>query len=89
MREPSLNAAAFPTARCEDCDREVLTHVQLDAHGAEVRCCVHCDGPVGTAVNWLNADELEANGYYFGAPPARASGGCSSGGCGTCASRRN
>ena len=63
MREDVPNSAAFPTAHCEPCGKSVLTYVALDADNAEVRCCVHCDGVIAEALRWLNASELEAEGY--------------------------
>jgi hypothetical protein len=89
MREDVPNSAAFPTAHCEPCGKSVLTYVALDADNAEVRCCVHCDGVVVEALRWLNASELEAEGYEIGyRPREEKSGGCGSGGCGSCATRK-
>jgi hypothetical protein len=39
-------------------------------------------------LRWINASELEAKGYQFGAPAAATGGGCGSG-CGTCSVRKN
>lgn len=81
-------SSSFPTARCAVCDRYVLTFVAFEGD-AESRCCVHCDGVVGADLRWINASELEAEGYQFGAPQAAAAGGGCSSGCGTCSVRKN
>ena len=90
MREDVPTTAAFPTARCEPCDKSVLTYVTLDERGGEVRCCVHCDGPIVENLRWLTASELESEGYEIGYRPReeKSGGGCSAGGCGTCATRK-
>jgi hypothetical protein len=89
MRDGPQRTSAFPTAHCAACDRVVLTHVIYD-NDAGQRRCVHCDGPVGADLRWISAGALEAEGYYFGPPPAAedAAGGCTTG-CGTCATRRH
>ena len=87
MREPSVSETSFPTARCDTCDKAVLTYVDIDDDGREMRRCVHCDGIVDAKLRWVTADELEADGYYFGAPPAKG-GGCGGGGCGSCSTGR-
>jgi hypothetical protein len=79
-------SASFPTARCNLCERNVLTYVDLEGAG-DARRCVHCDGPVGAELRWIDASELEAQGYSFGAPAAANGGGCGSG-CGTCSVRK-
>jgi len=92
MREDVSNTAAFPTAPCEPCGKSVLTYVTLDEHGAEARCCVHCDGVIGEDLRWLNASELEAEGYEIGYRPddkPKSSGGSCGSGCGSCATRKN
>jgi len=89
MREPSLNAASFPTAHCKACDKGVLTYIGLGEDGRERRCCVHCDAVVESELRWVGADELEADGYYFGAAPPRTGGGECGSGCGSCSSRKN
>ncbi len=90
MRESVPNTSAFPTARCEPCGKSVLTYVILDEGGQEVRCCVHCDAAIVESLRWLNASELEAEGYEIGYRPddKPKSGGCDSGGCGSCATRK-
>ncbi len=90
MREDVPTTSAFPTARCESCAKSVLTYVILDARGDEVRCCVHCDGPIAQSLRWLTAWELEAEGYEIGYRPReeKSGGGCGSG-CGTCSTRKN
>jgi hypothetical protein len=84
---PNQISSSFPTARCAVCDRYVLTYLSFDG-AAESRNCVHCDTVVSTDLRWINASELEAEGYQFGAPTASPGGGCSSG-CGTCSVRKN
>ncbi len=79
-------SASFPIARCNLCEREVLTYVEIEGAG-EARRCVHCDGAVGAELRWIDASQLEAEGYSFGAPGAAKGGGCGSG-CGTCAVRK-
>ena len=91
MREDVSNTAAFPTARCEPCDKSVLTYVTLDERGDEVRCCVHCDGIIGEELRWLNASELESEGYEIGYradDKAKSAGGSCGTGCGSCATRK-
>jgi hypothetical protein len=88
MREPSLNAASFPTAHCEVCDKSVLTYLGLDEAGTERRFCAHCDAPIASDLQWVSADELESEGYYFGTPTAKKGGSCGSG-CGSCSVRKN
>jgi len=79
--------SSFPTARCAVCDRYVLTYVAFEGD-VESRNCVHCDGIVEAELRWINASELEAAGYQFGAPAPASGGGCASG-CGTCSVRKN
>lgn len=81
-------SSSFPTAKCLACDRHVLTYVAFDGD-AESRCCVHCDGVVDGDLRWINATELEAEGYQFGARSAAKSGGGCGSGCGTCSVRKN
>jgi hypothetical protein len=88
MRETIPNTSAFPTARCEPCDKSVLTYVALDHNGDETRYCVHCDGAIVNSLRWLSAAELEAEGYEIGYRPSdekTKSGGACSTGCGSCA----
>jgi hypothetical protein len=88
MKDLSLNGSAFPTAQCAACGRVVLLHVTLGHDDRECRRCVHCDSEIEATVHWVKAGELEQEGYYFGAPSDRGTGGgCASGGCGTCGSR--
>ena len=90
MREDVPNTSAFPTARCEPCGKSVLTYVVLDASGDEVRRCVHCDTPIIEELRWLTASELESEGYEIGYRPREkeSGGGCGSGGCGSCSTRK-
>ncbi len=87
MPEAAQISSSFPTARCDVCDRYVLTYVDFDG-ATEFRRCVHCDGAVGADLRWINASELEAEGYQFGAPAAASGGECGSG-CGTCSVRKH
>lgn len=96
MREAVPNTSAFPTARCAPCAKSVLTYVTLDERGDEIRCCVHCDGAIVEDLRWLTASELEAEGYEIGYRPQdkpedkpKSGGGCDSGGCGSCATRKH
>ena len=74
--------SSFPTARCERCDKTVLTHVVLDELGEEQRRCVHCDSPVAGALNWVEAEELQTQGYYVrGETGGRVEPGCGTGCC--------
>jgi hypothetical protein len=87
MAASALITSSFPTARCAACDRYVLTYVAFEGD-VELRNCVHCDGIVDADLRWINASELEAEGYQFGAPAPSSGGGCASG-CGTCSIRKN
>ena len=83
MSEALISPPAFPAATCESCGKTVLTHLTFSEAGAAQRCCVNCDSPITSALAWLSTSELETQGYQIGAPRARASGGCGSGGqCG-------
>ncbi len=82
VRDPAIGEASFPIARCDSCDRSVLTYLRLDGDGVERRFCTHCDAAVTEKLEWVSADELESVGYYFGSrPPASGGCGCGSGGC--------
>lgn len=87
MPEAVQISSSFPTARCAVCDRYVLTYLDFES-AAELRRCVHCDGAVDGNLRWINASELEAEGYRFGAPAASGGGGCDSG-CGSCSVRKH
>jgi hypothetical protein len=86
MPDAAQISSSFPTAHCAACAREVLTYLDFE-DAAELRRCVHCDGAVAGDLRWINAAELEAEGYHFGAPAAKSAGGCGSG-CGTCSIRK-
>ena len=76
----------FPVARCARCDRDVLTHVHLDARGDERRLCFHCDAELDPReVRWVAEGELEPLGYGV-----EEEGGCGRPGCGkgNCSNRR-
>ena len=77
-------------AVCDACAKSVLTYVALTDDGAERRCCVHCDAPVGAELKWVGLTELQDGGYVVGSPAAHKAGaGCGSGGCGSCGARKN
>jgi hypothetical protein len=76
-------SATFPVAHCEHCAKTVLTCVVLDDAGGERRVCAHCDAPVESDLEWIDAEELEATGYFIGRKPRPHAGGCSTGGCGS------
>jgi hypothetical protein len=80
MEFASIGTSSFPVAYCATCDKTVLTWINLDHSGAEIRACVHCDGEVGPGLEWLAQSELEESGYYVGQRP-KQKGGCGSGGC--------
>jgi hypothetical protein len=72
-------------AQCMACAKEVLTYIDFDAAGAEIRRCVQCDSAVDAKLGWVTGTELAARGYALGEPPL--SKGCG-GGCGSCSARR-
>ncbi len=80
MPDPNPITATFPMARCEPCDRTVLTYAALDDAGLERRLCVHCDGEIADELRWVSATELEDSGYQFGAPAPKKACGCGNGG---------
>ena len=81
---PGLEEAEFLVGHCTFCDRQVLTHLDLDLADEEIRLCVHCDGVVSSELTWLGTRDLEAHGYsLMQARSCGNGGGCSAGGCGT------
>jgi len=81
-------ADAFPVARCARCGRDVLTHVHLDADGAERRLCLHCDAEIDPQeLRWVDEAAVASFGYALEGDDA---GGCGRPGCGrgNCANRR-
>ncbi len=74
--------ASFPVARCGSCAKTVITCLVLDDAGCERRVCAHCDSPIESGLEWIDAAELEATGYYVGSKPRPHAGGCG-GGCGS------
>ncbi|MGH7908176.1 MAG: hypothetical protein ACREP6_16265 [Candidatus Binataceae bacterium] len=89
MHESSFDLSYFPMGLCGACDKRVLTFISFDEASAELRLCVHCEAPTSGTLDWVTAGELEAQGYDFGAPPART-GGCGGGsGCGACSMRKH
>ena len=69
----------FPVTRCATCATDVLCHVDLDEHDAEVLRCVACSAAVDAAtVRWLDLPELEELGWGFVLPE----GGCGRPDCG-------
>jgi hypothetical protein len=90
MPSPEPITATFPVAPCDACGKTVVTCTVLDADGAERRVCAHCDAPVEVEVEWIDAEELEASGYFIGREPRPKAGGCG-GGCGSggCSTRKH
>ena len=87
MPETIAITSRFPVARCDTCQKDVLTCVVLDESGDERRVCAHCDTPISRGLEWISAVELESTGYHVGAPrPHAKSGGCG-GGC-SCSAKR-
>ena len=84
MSGPSPEAD-FPISRCGRCGRDVLTHVHVDARGAERRLCLHCDAEIDPGeVRWVMEPELERLGYALKSDQAVGCGrpGCGQGRCG-------
>jgi hypothetical protein len=50
-------------AHCDTCGRDVLTHTDYAADGAERRLCVHCDGDVTSEPRSVRIADLDAEGY--------------------------
>src|SRR5260370_42011827 len=81
MQEPAHNSSSFPTARCDVCDKTVLTCVGFNVDDEEERYCVHCDSLIESELKWVNGEGLEAEGYSLDAQSARrGGGGCGGGG---------
>jgi hypothetical protein len=76
----SFSGIEFATGYCFGCERDVLTHVDLDDAGVERRLCVHCDRSIDAEMTKGSA--LSAYGYDIVEPRACGSGGCGSGRCG-------
>lgn len=88
MREAAVNSSSFPISRCKACGKTVLTYLAFGADGEEQRLCVHCDNLIESALAWVTAEELEAEGYSIGAPSTKpVGGGCGSGCGGACSTR--
>ena len=78
------NDSAFELRDCGDCGSAVLGYFDLDASGAEVIRCLHCDLDLDGPPKLVSGDELLAAGYsVVEARTCGNGGGCSSGGCGT------
>ncbi len=77
---PSIGSG-FPVARCDRCDRTVVTCVTIDEAGAESRACAHCDTPIASEISWVSAQALEEAGYEIGTRAKPRGCGCGSGGC--------
>jgi hypothetical protein len=83
MATPALGATEFLFGFCTACDKEVITHVDLDAAGDLIRRCVHCDALLAGALRAGDADALTAHGYaVLDARTCGNGGGCAAGGCG-------
>jgi hypothetical protein len=87
MPETAQILSSFPTARCDVCDRYVLTYLDFDG-ARDLRRCVHCDATLVADLHWINASELESEGYQFVAGTKAGGGQCASG-CGTCSVRKH
>ena len=73
----------FLVARCDTCDRTVLTARDLDSDGALVLACVHCDTALDDIPRPVDVDELDAMGYVVeGRLEPHGERGCRDGGCG-------
>ncbi|MGO9454160.1 MAG: hypothetical protein ACLQDV_24390 [Candidatus Binataceae bacterium] len=81
--------SSFPVARCDQCDKSVLTCVLFADDGSEFRACAHCDSPITREISWVSATELESTGYEIGARPAKKTGGCGCSSGGGCSIRKN
>lgn len=85
--------AAFPSAPCPACARDVLVYRDLAPDGAIVQRCLDCDAALdqGAASNaWSTRDVLDAGYALEGATQAdpsdagcASSGGCRGGACST------
>jgi hypothetical protein len=84
MGAGASNSTSFPMAHCARCGKLVLTAVAFDGDSRQRRCA-HCDGLIDSAVEWIQANELEERGYFIGKPKP-AGKGCG-GGC-ACSTRR-
>ena len=83
MATPSLGSAEFVLGYCDTCNKDVLTHIDVDDRGDETRRCLHCDAPITAALRTVGASELEATGYALvEARGCGGGGGCGAGGCG-------
>jgi len=83
MATPSLGSTEFVLGYCEACNKDVLTHIDVDACGDETRRCLHCDAQIIAGLRTVDADELEATGYALvEARGCGGGGGCAVGGCG-------
>jgi hypothetical protein len=80
---PSLDSSEFPFADCPACAKQVLTHLDFDADGVEVRRCIHCDLVIPSEhLRWAAASALRVNGYaLLEARTCGNGGGCRAGGC--------
>ena len=80
MNGPALEER-FPVARCAPCGRDVLTHLEVDERGVELRRCVHCDAALDPEeLRWVTEAELGKLGY--GLRDEVENGGCGRPGCG-------
>jgi hypothetical protein len=77
----SFGSSEFLLGECPICLKQVLTHVDFDADGSELRRCVHCDATIdAAALRWVDGSELESTGYaLLEARVCGNGGGCSSG----------
>jgi len=72
----------FALGWCAGCAREVLTHTDYGAEGAEQRRCVHCDHPVEAGVRRARGSELAEHGYGLVEASGCGKSNCGGGRCG-------
>jgi hypothetical protein len=85
MASPSFDDAEFLVGPCPDCNRDVLTHVDIGPSSELVRHCLHCDAVLAEpSLTLVSGADLEAHGYaVLEARVCGNGGGCSPTGCGS------
>lgn len=94
-REQFVESSAEPAqpvflmVHCAQCQREVLSACDLDAHGDMVDVCLHCGTHLDRddeSARWVDADFLDAHGYFVEGNQRRddrhGGGGCRGKACG-------
>lgn len=81
--------ATFLVIPCATCQQQVLSARELDEKGRMIDVCVHCDEPLDRdhpSALWLDADALQARGYFVEGHDSledrHGGGGCRGGSCG-------